>query len=53
MMKVYFQNLADHISSKHTAKILTPDPDINLINSMKIWYDEPFADSSAWPTFAV
>jgi asparagine synthase (glutamine-hydrolysing) len=45
--------VARHLGTDHTTLDLTPDDARNLIPNLPDWYDEPFADSSALPTYLV
>jgi asparagine synthase (glutamine-hydrolysing) len=48
----YAQNVARRFATRHTEEIVTADA-IGLLDSLTHYYDEPFADSSAVPTFLV
>ena len=43
--------IAAHIGSEHTELCLSAKDILNLIPQLPLWYDEPFADSSALPTY--
>ncbi len=45
--------VARHLGTEHTSLDLSPDAARDLIPSLSDWYDEPFADSSALPTYLV
>lgn len=45
--------IAAHLGADHTELILTEDRVRDLIPNLPDWYDEPFADSSALPTWLV
>ncbi|MEG3640515.1 XrtA/PEP-CTERM system amidotransferase [Magnetococcus sp. PR-3] len=48
----YAQQVAQHLKVDHT--LLEADPlDLDRLDRLPGIYDEPFADSSAWPTFLV
>jgi asparagine synthase (glutamine-hydrolysing) len=47
------KDIARHIGTDHTALELMPDTALDLIPKMSEIYDEPFADSSALPTYLV
>ncbi len=48
----YAREVADRFGTQHTEEIVTPDA-VSLIDELTHYYDEPFADSSAIPTFLV
>jgi asparagine synthase (glutamine-hydrolysing) len=48
----YAREVADRFGTRHTEEIVTADA-ISLLDSLTHYYDEPFADSSAVPTFLV
>ena len=50
---IFSKIVADHVQSKHVSKLLLPQKDIDLPDLMQNWFDEPFADTSALPTFEV
>lgn len=45
--------VADAFNTTHTRKEVSPELIESLAESICGWYDEPFGDSSAWPTFEV
>lgn len=45
--------VAKHLGTDHTSLTLSPDAARDLIGNLPDWYDEPFADSSALPTYLV
>jgi len=47
------RSVADFLETDHTDLILRPDDVQALIPKMPEWHDEPFADSSALPTWLV
>jgi asparagine synthase (glutamine-hydrolysing) len=48
----FAQEVAKHLQTDHHEKVVTPDK-INAIETLVWHYDEPFADSSALPTYYV
>jgi len=44
--------LATHCRTHHTELLIRPDP-VELLDSLAAMYDEPFADSSALPTWLI
>ncbi len=48
----YARQVAERFATGHTEEIVTPDA-VSLLNELTRYYDEPFADSSAIPTFLV
>ncbi|HJT32850.1 MAG TPA: asparagine synthase (glutamine-hydrolyzing) [Pirellulales bacterium] len=44
--------VAEQFGTQHTAEIVTPDA-VALVDELAHYYDEPFADSSALPTYLV
>lgn len=48
----YAQKVADQYKTNHQSKIVDPN-DYSLVNGLMDYYDEPYADSSALPTFRV
>ena len=45
--------VAKHLGTDHRTLSLSPDAARDLIPNLPDWYDEPFADSSALPTYLV
>lgn len=45
--------VADAFNTTHTRKEVSPELIESLGKCIRGWYDEPFGDSSAWPTFEV
>lgn len=48
----FARQVAERFSTQHTEEIVTPDA-VDLIDELTHYYDEPFADSSAIPTYLV
>ncbi|HTU93549.1 MAG TPA: asparagine synthase (glutamine-hydrolyzing) [Gemmataceae bacterium] len=48
----YARLVAEQFGTRHVEEIVTPDA-VTLIDQLTHYYDEPFADSSAIPTFLV
>lgn len=48
----YAQEVADRYKTRHTVRVVNPD-DFDLVDHLAAMYDEPFADSSAMPTYRV
>ena len=48
----YAQQVAEQFGTRHVEEVVTPDA-VALIDQLTHHYDEPFADSSAIPTFLV
>ena len=48
----YARDVARRFGTRHTEEIVTSDA-VGLLDSLTYYYDEPFADSSALPTFLV
>jgi asparagine synthase (glutamine-hydrolysing) len=48
----FARQVAGRFGTQHTEEIVTPDA-VSLIDELTHYYDEPFADSSAIPTFLV
>ena len=49
----YAKIVADKFNTEHHEKILTGDAASELFDNLERWYDEPFADTSAFPTYLV
>ncbi len=49
----YAQILTDKYSLNHITEVLGADDLDSLKGQLKNWYDEPFADTSAYPTYRV
>jgi asparagine synthase (glutamine-hydrolysing) len=49
----YAKIVSDHLKTEHHHKKLIHAKTSELIRRLKTWYDEPFADTSALPTFFV
>lgn len=49
----YANQLAHRYNTNHISKIVSAEDDYELIDSLTDVYDEPFADSSALPTYRV
>ncbi len=47
----YAKDIAAHLGTNHTEKIVSPDDVIRLIPELSQLHDEPFADSSSIPTY--
>jgi asparagine synthase (glutamine-hydrolysing) len=48
----YAREVAGRFGTRHTEEVVTPDA-VSLLDDLTYYYDEPFADSSAIPTFLV
>ncbi|HZY88419.1 MAG TPA: asparagine synthase (glutamine-hydrolyzing) [Gemmataceae bacterium] len=48
----YAREVADRFGTRHVEEVVTPDA-VSLLDDLTHYYDEPFADSSAIPTFHV
>ena len=48
----YARQVAERFGTRHVEEIVTPDA-VSLLDELTHYYDEPFADSSAIPTFLV
>ncbi len=48
----YARQVAERFGTRHVEEIVTPDA-VALLDELTHYYDEPFADSSAIPTFLV
>ena len=49
----YARKVADHLGTEHHEFVLSHKDIQELIPQIPTWYDEPFADSSAFPTYLV
>ncbi|RYM35486.1 asparagine synthase (glutamine-hydrolyzing) [Brumimicrobium glaciale] len=49
----YARKVADHLGTKHHEFVLSHKDIQDLIPEIPKWYDEPFADASALPTYLV
>lgn len=49
----YADELADRYQIRRNARVFEQDSFTQCYHKMKIWYDEPFADNSAFPTYMV
>ncbi len=49
----FAKQIADLIKSNHHHQVLDLNKTMNLFENLKLWYDEPFADTSAFPSFMV
>ncbi|MEX1191415.1 MAG: asparagine synthase (glutamine-hydrolyzing) [Brumimicrobium sp.] len=47
------QKVADHLDTEHYEYILSEKDALSLIEKIPSWYDEPYADASAIPTYLV
>ncbi len=48
----FARQVAGRFGCRHAEEIVTPDA-VSLLDDLSLYYDEPFADSSAIPTFLV
>jgi asparagine synthase (glutamine-hydrolysing) len=48
----YARMIAERYGTRHVEEVVTPDA-VTLLDELSYYYDEPFADSSAVPTFLV
>jgi asparagine synthase (glutamine-hydrolysing) len=48
----YARQVAERFGTRHTEEVVTPDA-VSLLDELAWFYDEPFADSSAIPTYLV
>jgi asparagine synthase (glutamine-hydrolysing) len=48
----YARQVAERFGTRHVEEVVTPDA-VTLVDRLTHYYDEPFADSSAIPTFHV
>lgn len=49
----YAREVAKSFGTRHHERILMPDDAADLLPSLAAWFDEPFADESAMPTYLV
>jgi asparagine synthase (glutamine-hydrolysing) len=49
----YAERVAEHVDTRHRSAVLTEEDAVALVPSMRRWFDEPFFDTSALPTFLV
>ena len=49
----FAEMVADMYKTKHHKKILDEDTTKDMFHKIKDWYDEPFGDTSCFPTFLV
>ena len=49
----YANIVSDHYRTEHCVKVFTSDEIDSLLGQLKHWYDEPFADTSAFPSYKV
>lgn len=49
----FAREVAELFGTQHHERILLPSAAENLLPRLKTWFDEPFADNSAMPTFLV
>lgn len=47
------RTIAEHLGAEHVIETLAARDSSGLLDNMQLWFDEPFADSSALPTFHV
>jgi asparagine synthase (glutamine-hydrolysing) len=48
----YARQVAERFGTRHTEEVVTPDA-VALLDDLSLFFDEPFADPSALPTFLV
>jgi asparagine synthase (glutamine-hydrolysing) len=46
------RRIAERFGTRHVEEVVTPDA-VSLLDDLSLYFDEPFADSSALPTFLV
>jgi len=49
----YARIVAEQFGTRHTERMLSRDSALSLLPKLKEWFDEPFADESAMPTWLV
>jgi asparagine synthase (glutamine-hydrolysing) len=49
----FAREIARHLGTEHTEYYCTPEEGLSIIPDLPLYYDEPFADSSAIPTILV
>lgn len=49
----YAREVAEAFGTRHHERILMPEDAAELLPSLESWFDEPFADESAMPTYLV
>jgi asparagine synthase (glutamine-hydrolysing) len=49
----FAREIAKHLGTEHTEYYCTPEEGLSIIPDLPLYYDEPFADSSAIPTILV
>jgi asparagine synthase (glutamine-hydrolysing) len=49
----YAREVAELFGTRHHERILTREDAEDLLSRLKVWFDEPFADESAIPTYLV
>lgn len=49
----YARQVAELFGTDHHERILSRDATLELLPSLRAWFDEPFADESAMPTYLV
>lgn len=49
----YAREVAERFHTDHHERILTQSAALELLPNLKTWFDEPFADESAMPTYLV
>ena len=49
----YAREVAEQFGTRHHERLLSRDASLHLLPKLKEWFDEPFADESALPTWLV
>ncbi|RJP75620.1 MAG: asparagine synthase (glutamine-hydrolyzing) [Desulfobacteraceae bacterium] len=49
----YAKIVADYFRTNHKTQIVSSKDVLDLFSNLRDWYDEPFADTSAFPTYLV